>query len=86
MSYSLSYGVMHRLPRVSPDVPIQYKQYTIPVGVPVGMSAYLMHTDPTVYPEPFEFRPERWMGDVNPAVHKNLVPFARGSRNCLGMK
>lgn len=24
---------MHRLPRVSPDVPIQYKDYTIPVGV-----------------------------------------------------
>lgn len=29
----LSYGVMHRLPRVSPDVPIQYHQYIIPKGV-----------------------------------------------------
>ena len=24
---------MHRLPRISPDVPIQYKEYTIPAGV-----------------------------------------------------
>lgn len=29
----LSYGVMHRMPRVSPDVPIQYKGYVIPPGV-----------------------------------------------------
>ena len=29
----LSYGVMHRLPRCSPDVPIRYKQWTIPIGV-----------------------------------------------------
>ena len=29
----LSYGVMHRLPRCSPDVPIHYKQWTIPIGV-----------------------------------------------------
>lgn len=104
LEYSLSYGVMHRLPRCSPDVPIQYKQWTIPVGVrsllsfcwlrfsslleqvPVGMSAYLMHSDPTVYPKPFEFIPERWLGDVNPAMYRNFVPFCRGSRNCLGMK
>lgn len=24
---------MHRLPRISPDVPLQYKQWTIPAGV-----------------------------------------------------
>lgn len=50
------------------------------------MSAYLMSTDPVVYPEPDKYKPERWLGDVNPAIHRNFVPFARGSRNCLGMK
>lgn len=29
----LSYGVMHRMPRVSPDVPIFYKDWVIPPGV-----------------------------------------------------
>ena len=29
----LSYGVMHRMPRVSPDVPIYYKDWVIPPGV-----------------------------------------------------
>ncbi|KAI1498012.1 cytochrome P450 [Biscogniauxia marginata] len=84
-SLRLSYGVMHRLPRVSPDVPIQYKDYTIPIGVPVGMSAYLMHSDPAVYPSPGEFIPERWLGNINPAMQRSYVPFCRGSRNCLGI-
>lgn len=35
---SLSYGIMHRLPRVSPDVALQYKQWTIPAGVCVSPS------------------------------------------------
>ena len=29
----LSHGVMHRMPRVSPDVPIHYKDWVIPPGV-----------------------------------------------------
>ncbi|KAK3695836.1 cytochrome P450 [Podospora appendiculata] len=88
-SLRLSYGVMHRLPRVSPDVPIQYRDYTIPPGIPVGMSAYLMHSDPAVFPSPGEFIPERWIGDKlgssMAAMNKSYVPFCRGSRNCLGM-
>lgn len=50
------------------------------------MSAYLMHSDPQVYPNPGEFVPERWIHDVTPAMHRSYVPFCRGSRNCLGMK
>ncbi|KAL7793173.1 cytochrome P450 [Trichoderma ceciliae] len=84
-SLRLSYGVMHRLPRVFPDQPIQYKDYVIPTGVPVGMSAYLMHSDPQVYPNPGEFMPERWIHEVTPAMNRSYVPFCRGSRNCLGM-
>ncbi|KAL4901620.1 hypothetical protein BDW74DRAFT_170074 [Aspergillus multicolor] len=81
----LSYGVMHRLPRISPDQAIQYGGYTIPPGTPVGMSAYLMHSDASVYPSPSEFKPDRWLGRIDPAMNRNWVPFARGSRNCLGM-
>ncbi|KAI9147157.1 Fusicoccadiene C-8 hydroxylase [Paramyrothecium foliicola] len=80
----LSFGAMGRLPRVFPDTPIYYKGYEIPAGVSVGMAAYFMHTDPHVYESPFEFKPERWIGDINPAMKRNLVPFSRGSRSCLG--
>ncbi|KAJ5808865.1 cytochrome P450 [Penicillium riverlandense] len=81
----LSYGVMRRLPRISPDDPIVYKQWMIPAGTPVGMAAYSLHTDPEVYPEPFKFIPERWLGNYDPKMNRNWVPFTRGSRNCLGM-
>ena len=50
------------------------------------MSAYFMHTDPEVYPDPFKFNPDRWLGDLNPLMKRNLVPFCRGSRSCLRMK
>ena len=83
---SLSYGVMHNLPHCSPDTAIQYRQWKIQIGVPVGMSAYLMHTDATVYENPFEFVPERWLGRYNPLQDRNFVPFSRGPRNCLGMQ
>lgn len=50
------------------------------------MSAFMMHSDPEVYDQPLEFIPERWLGDINPLMKRNYVPFTRGSRNCLGMK
>ncbi|KAI0969500.1 cytochrome P450 [Xylaria arbuscula] len=80
----VDFGVMTRLPRVSPDVPLHYKQYIIPPGVPVGMSSYLMHTDPAIFPNPSDFVPERWLGIINPLMNRNFVPFSRGSRACLG--
>ena len=49
------------------------------------MSAYFMHKDPSVYHNPTKFIPERWLGDVNPFINRNFVPFSRGSRGCLGM-
>jgi cytochrome P450 len=32
------------------------------------MSNYFMHTDPDVFSDPLEFKPERWMADVTPAM------------------
>ncbi|KAL4935888.1 hypothetical protein BDV06DRAFT_217086 [Aspergillus oleicola] len=80
----VSYGVMRHLPRVSPDQTLQYKEWTIPVGTPVGMSSFSLHTNPEIFPEPFKFLPERWFGKQDPRMNHNWVPFARGSRMCIG--
>ncbi|KAL9017078.1 MAG: hypothetical protein Q9185_005589 [Variospora sp. 1 TL-2023] len=77
---------MRRNPRISPDHELKYKQWTIPKNTPVGMSICHLHMDAEVYPEPFEFIPDRWIGDVDPRVNRNLVPFVKGSRMCLGLK
>ncbi|KAK8133243.1 hypothetical protein PG999_001416 [Apiospora kogelbergensis] len=82
----ISPGLTHRLPRVFPDVDLVYKDWVIPRGTPVGMSAWYMHRDPDVYECPQEFRPQRWLENVTPAMHRNFVPFAKGSRRCLGVE
>ncbi|MCJ1423294.1 hypothetical protein MMC29_001176 [Sticta canariensis] len=76
---------MRRSPRISPDHELQYKQWIIPKNTPVGMSVCHLHMDQEVYPEPYKFIPDRWIGDVDPRVNRNLVPFVKGSRNCLGL-
>ncbi|CAF9935225.1 MAG: hypothetical protein HETSPECPRED_009704 [Heterodermia speciosa] len=75
---------MHRLPRVSPEVPLKYKDWIIPKGVAVGMHPRFMNTDPEIYPEPHKFWPDRWVGDIDPRMDRCFVPFVRGSRDCLG--
>lgn len=47
---------------------------------------YLMHYDEQVYPDPWSFEPERWFGDYDSRMNRNLNPFSKGSRVCLGEK
>ena len=44
--------------------------------------------DPEVFPSPDEFLPERWMSSKENVKRMDscFVPFAKGSRNCVGKK
>ncbi|KAI0109167.1 cytochrome P450 [Nemania sp. FL0031] len=88
-SLRMSFGVTQRLLRMNPQTPIQYGSYVIPPGIVFGMSSYLQHRDPRIFPDPDEFRPERWLGDTTTAggypLSKYMVPFGKGPRMCLGM-
>jgi cytochrome P450 len=79
-----SYGVVHRLQRISPDQQLQYKDWVIPAGTPVGMTSVFMHDDPERFPEPEKFKPERWLNGGE-RMEKYLVNFSKGSRQCMGM-
>ena len=83
----LNYGVGHRLQCVSPDVALRYAGWTIPTGVPVGMTGVLVHDSPAVFPEPAAFRPERWLPleTEGRRLQKYLVAFGRGTHSCIGM-
>lgn len=82
----LSPALATRLARVTPDRDLFYNDIRIPSGTAVGMTAILLHTDDTMYPEPRSFNPDRWM-DPNPwsLNDKVFIPFSKGTRNCLGM-
>jgi len=53
-----------------------------PAGVCLVPNAYLIHHDPTIYPEPYAFRPERFL-DESPGTY-TWIPFGGGRRRCLG--
>ncbi|KIN05428.1 hypothetical protein OIDMADRAFT_101996 [Oidiodendron maius Zn] len=85
----LSCGVSSRLQRISPTEPLHFtdagtsKTWTIPPGTPVGMTSTLLHYSPTIFPSPHIFSPERYL--LDPSLTKYLVPFSKGSRQCIGM-
>lgn len=80
----LSYGITTRLPRVASE-PLQYKEWSIPAGTPVSETIYFVLMDPTIFPEPDVFRPERWIEDGQ-HLSKHQVSFNKGGRQCIGIK
>ena len=86
-SVRLSYGVATRLPRISPNEPLIYGEYTIPPGTPVSMTNVLLLKHEDVYDSPEAFKPERWLDPVEKKRQERyFYPFSRGTRNCLGMQ
>jgi hypothetical protein len=51
-------------------------------GVCLLANSYLVHHDPAIYPEPYTFRPERFLDD-GPGTY-SWIPFGGGRRRCLG--
>lgn len=69
---------------------MRYGQWIIPAGTSVGMDSYHMHTNADVFPDPFVFRPERWLGnpkgpDGRQPLTNYLTSFGAGSRICVAM-
>ncbi|MGZ4985725.1 MAG: cytochrome P450, partial [Chthoniobacterales bacterium] len=63
----------------------QIGDYTIPAGSVVILSQYVTQRDPRWFPEPNEFRPERWTAVARLERPRfSYFPFSAGSRACLG--
>lgn len=83
--FRLSYGATSRLPRVSTNSPLQYKDWIIPAGTPVGMTSIILHENPAIFPNPQEFDPNRWTEKGAGRLDRYLVNFSKGTRSCLGI-
>ncbi|MBL9044552.1 MAG: cytochrome P450 [Myxococcales bacterium] len=57
--------------------------YDVPPGVYVSPNIFLIHHDPSIYPEPFRFRPERFQ--EKEYTPYEFMPFGGGARRCIGM-
>ena len=65
------------------SVPWQLGEYGVEAGTPIVMSILLVHHREDVYPDPFAFKPERWLGGRKPGTY-DWIPFGGGIRRCLG--
>jgi cytochrome P450 len=63
-------------------LPWRLGDYAVPAETPVAISILLLHHREDLYPQPFEFRPERWLGR-KPGTYE-WIPFGGGIRRCLG--
>jgi cytochrome P450 len=82
LGYGIS-GRLHRVPLESLPFSAPDREWVIPPGTPVSMTSVLMHHDESIFPNSYEFRPERWI--KNPGLDRYLVSFSKGSRSCIGI-
>jgi cytochrome P450 len=77
--------------RLRPVVPIAGRRLAhdlevdglrLPAGTDLSPAIWLTHTRPDLYPEPYAFRPERFL-DEGPETY-GWIPFGGGVRRCLG--
>lgn len=65
--------------------------YRMEAGAEVGMSPWILHRDPNVFPEPNSFKPERWIlgegchdEDHLRQMNRSFFAFGHGSHTCSG--
>lgn len=88
-SIRIGIGPSRRSPRISPESEIIYtdpdsgKVWAIPPSTPVTMSQPLLLRHEKTFPEPYAFKPERWI--ETPGLDRYQVAFSKGTRACPGI-
>jgi cytochrome P450 len=65
-----------------PKAPIEIMGYEFPAGSALSLSTYLLHQREDLYPQPKQFKPERFLErQYSPYEY---IPFGGSNRRCLG--
>ncbi|XP_037292730.1 cytochrome P450 6B5 [Manduca sexta] len=60
---------------------------TVEKGMRVHVPVFSLHRDPEYFPDPEEYRPERFYGEAKHNVKPyTYMPFGDGPRTCIGMR
>lgn len=70
----------------APSKPLVIDGHTIPKGVCVGVNTYCILHNEEYFPDPFTFKPERWLevSGSGQADREAFAPFSLGARGCPG--
>ncbi|KAF1962028.1 cytochrome P450 4A10 [Byssothecium circinans] len=71
-----------RLPHIVPAGGWTFKSTYFPRNTIVGCSAFELHMNPSIFPNPRSFSPERWL-DASEEMNKYWFAFGAGSRACI---
>lgn len=88
--------VLKEVQRVYPTAPFIGRElteeteiagYKVPKGTTAGILTFLLHRDPSVFPNPEKFDPSRFEPQNSIGRHPfAYIPFSAGPRNCIGQK
>jgi cytochrome P450 len=76
--------ISHGLTRATPAEGSYVAGDFIAGDTTVAVSAFIAHRDPSVFPEPERFNPERWLGEEGKELGPYFIAFSAGARGCIG--
>jgi cytochrome P450 len=88
------YESLRRTPLLNAVQRYNVKPYQVPgydlvlePGTSVRLNLYNAQHDPSIYVDPFEYRPERFQGEDRYELLRHAwFPFSDGPRNCIGIR
>ncbi|KAL5363943.1 cytochrome P450 [Aspergillus floccosus] len=72
------------LPRRTPPEGTTIMDDFVAGDTSVSISAYVVHRNEAIFPDPEVYRPERWLGDAGKELQPDFVAFSTGARGCIG--